>query len=328
MARGTSELVGKSWQISNIITALIVAVLSGLIVWWLTSPAPLVGEPVYKLEKTGKFIAKSGSTYFYKVTLSNQGKKPADNISVTIFSKKMILSDISATTSNTNPEVERFFYGRNGASAYIPNLRPSEAIVFWISFVGDESDSVRVGAASDDGVVREVSPVTPKESLRNNPWILFIGLILYVGLVFYSRKFVYKFVSRRMGKEYYHGSTNNAGFLLLHARLFEEAEDAFGAAIKKGEAGPAVISNFGLAMFMTGKESEGEALIDAAAKWVGREPDAAVVYLNQAIVETIKGSQVSAKWLQEKANGNSILSKYISRSALVRGILPAISKSI
>jgi len=115
---------------------------------------------------------------------------------------------------------------------------------------------------------------------------------------------------------------NNAGFLLLHSGLTEEATQIFSLAIMKGRFDQLTLSNFALCHAVKGDIGKAKALLKAASfiKRVGHTR--AVVLFNEALIHLLNNDKDKTLSLLRQAIklSPSAIKQYCQKSVLLDGV--------
>jgi len=141
---------------------------------------------------------------------------------------------------------------------------------------------------------------------------ILIGLFSFIYLRYLQKKGLFDRMS----------NPNNAGFLLLHSGLTEEATQIFSLAIMKGRFDQLTLSNFALCHAVKGDIGKAKALLKAASfiKRVGHTR--AVVLFNEALIHLLNNDKDKTLSLLRQAIklSPSAIKQYCQKSVLLDGV--------
>lgn len=320
-ARGIAA-IEPNWLL-NFVTALIVAIVAGVVVWLLTKPEPNSASVTYEINETGTFISTPESLHFFTTIFRNSGKTAATGLVVDIGSSaNSYLTNYSVTTSATKPKVNWSVVNKNRIRAEIPVLKPQEVIKFSIGYKSKEKIEFKVFASNNNGVVEEFVPESQGSNFRDNPYVLYGSFLLFALASFVINLFIRKYLRRIIGRTHlgFSGS-NNSAFLLMHSGNFSDAKNILLHALSNERSQPIILSNYALILALEGKLEKAEDLISAIIPWVSEGTHMeSVVEFNRIIISILGGNDMSEELLK-LSEENEDIKKYISFSKLIKTLI-------
>lgn len=319
MAMRIQRTAEEKNRIATLASSLIVAVISGLIVWWLTKPIDFSSSVVFDLEETGSFSTSPEGKYFYRLNIENRGLATGLGLKVVLNpGQGSKTSDVAILTSATKPAVSAQKAADGRLNIIIPSLKPGENISTSISIVGGAKPSPSVLAAMDNGKIKQLEKASFRD-LFKEPLFAFFGLTIFA----IGSQILFRIVRRRIWKiyenSYIFNDANNIAFVLLHAGQIKEAREILYRAISGGDPGIIALSNYAVALAQSGDIASASRIIQGAKTWmIGEGHPQSVVLFNEAIIELMEG-KIKKEELVERFSANSELSKYLDRSALING---------
>ena len=269
MATNVTHRAGwqQSW-IVNTATVLVVTVLAGLVVWWITGPPSSNASANYLLTNTGSFSAPNSGKFFYTLDLENSGRMASNDITLTIQAPtSAVVEDFSINTSATRPKIGSINREPSRVSLLIPSLRPDEIIRISISYRSPSQPSIKVVAVSSNSVIH-ARKSKGLELLRNQPWILMLLFIGYASTSYYMSILVRKFLYRKMNDlGFYLKDSNNSAFILIHAGEWPEAKQILESALRQVRGCAYELSNYAVTLAQSGKVEAAKAVIEALRPW-------------------------------------------------------------
>lgn len=304
----------------NTVTALLVAVLSGILVWVFTR-TPISKEGlVYTINKSGGFSGLQGKDIsIYKIAVANRGNQKAENVSISI-SRGGVLDKFQVSFRRPKPEGAKLNKQASATYISIPSFLPTDRSFISALYVGGAGEPI-VSIRSNNGVGERIFPEEAGSSLLSNPWRFFGFLLVFavgvVGSRWLSASLVTVFNPRFLISD-----RNNAAFLLIHSGLFGLAKDVLESALRSGNSGPIVLSNYAVAHSLLGDQQESGRLISSAFDWATTKHEKAVVYFNSFIYRHNIGDIAGSKDdLKKSAQLSDSIKVYCARSFLVKNIM-------
>lgn len=323
MAQSEGSQPNKTWA-TNAVTAFAIAVVSGLLVWWLTKPPQQSGKPVYTIDEIGQFSSKRGNHHFFKIKLSNEGRSTSNGISLLIEPNdpNAVLSESSVTKSKTNPNIKMFEYSGNRLNSQVISLKPSEYVIYWISYKSKNGIKIDVDATYEDGIVEEFKEYSLKDKIKDSPVLIFLLLIAYVAASFGIQKLVSAHFKKRRDEysknyAYDHEAINNSSFILLHSGNSNDAQNLLWEALRQGNGSPYELANYALAITANGRIQDGKALLRTIKKWSKIDHEKSVIDFNISVADLIAGDASAYDRLKLQCNESEEIKRYFENSALI-----------
>jgi hypothetical protein len=297
----------------NAVSALFVAVVSGLLVWWLTRAPPQQEGLVYRTSPPVSFATGQITYTFTTVRVLNMGDAPARQVLILITHPHMAkLEGYRITTSRSRPSTHVNVRPSEAVQVSAPALLPSEQINVSVLYTSKASFKPELVIKSANALAR---PYEPPES---NIWIQRLQLFVALLIVAVAPLIAGSIVRRNMGILLdLWPSKNDAGFMMLHAGLADEARSILAEAVKTGIHGSLAFSNYGAALAILGEHARAEALIATAWGWARTPNQRGTVLLNRSIAEFCSGDVGAALDSMKQAKRTSkMVELYFHKSKL------------
>ena len=319
MAINTSDRTSwpQSW-IANAATVLVVTILAGVVVWWLTGPPSSNASANYSLTSTGSFFSPNSGKFFYTLDLENPSTMAANDITLALQAPPSAnIEDLSITTSATHPKIGSVNRDSNRISLSIPSLRPDEIIRVSISYRSASQPDVKVVAVSSNALIH-ARKSKGLEFVRDKPWLLVILFISYAVASYYISRFVRQALYRKMNDfGFYLKNANNSAFILIHAGDWPEAKQILESTLRQGKGGAYELSNYAVTLAQSGKIETALAIVKTLKLWTNDNTHLKdVIIFNEYIINRINGENVVSKEFDSLLNKNPELKKYYERSKL------------
>ena len=270
------------------ISTLVVTVVGGIGVYYYTKEPDIKKSEsiVYYVNKSANFKGQQEEIAFSSIRVLNKGGVSAKNISIQLSTKDAFIKDMSIDSDSKIQETSRSI-DAHSVKLLLSTLLPNEEVSVNVLLSKGESPSINVRSDSSLGVNGFETPIesSAKEKI-NKASILFVpltGLLLSVVLTFTIIRL------KRQGLMF-STSQNNAGFLLMHNGLIDEALGIFNAAILKGQYDVLVLSNLALCKSIKGDNDAAKKLLRAANFTKVSGHPKAVVMFNDALISLLNGS--------------------------------------
>jgi len=312
------------------VCSLIVMVLSGVAVYYLTKepPPPQPQERlVYDIEEPVIFEAQATRFALLSVRIGNLGDLTAENVNVGIvFEDNTEIIDMGVTLS-TEP-VGKFTIITSTEKVIefqVPALTPDEVVLVSLMLNEEPTQDPIVGVKSDnstgmEGFLARSVQIDSAPSRESTIKIvsIFIG---YVVLLF----LLYRLMKRLRSRSY--RSVNNTAFLYIHKGLADKAKKMLSSDIESRGGDSYSLANYALCLALDRDFSEAEKTLDAAEFLVSsrREPFAstkqekAVVLFNRSLLLLLQDKTSEGLNFMKKATELSprAISGYCSYSVVV-----------
>lgn len=297
----------------NAISALVVAIVSGLLVWWLTRPPANQEGLIFKQSTAVSFDVGKQAYTFSSVRVANTGDAPAKDVTLTVLnSKGATLESHSVATSRSRPMVYIRRNSQGFLTVTLPVLLPSEALDLAVLYTARGPVVPEVIVKSSNSLAKRYLPQA------SNPWSERLRLFFAFLIVAIVPVFLAKMARRNMGIFLdLMPSKNDSGFLILHSGLAKEASDIFGEAIKSGSNGSLILSNYGASLAILGEHDRADRLIYTAEEWAKTPNQRGTVLLNRAIAEFCVGKVDQAlDSMKDAKRASTGIETYFRRSKL------------
>jgi hypothetical protein len=274
------------------ISTLVVTVLGGVAVFYATKePDDRKTERlVYSVNQPATFSGGTQDVAFSSVKLENVGGVAAKRVSIRLGLSSAEIRDLSVTAGAGIKELKRDRGTRELSVAY-ETLLPSETITFNLLLSKSERPVIEI--RSEASLARErnsLKDISESPTSRINAIVekavpatgVLITLLMAATGVLYLR--VRGFTS----------SKNNAGFLLLHHGLVDDAESTLRSAIGDGDFAQVTLSNYALCRALRGQFDQARGLLRAAAFRGATKHSRAVVTFNEGLVRLLEGDKAGA----------------------------------
>lgn len=306
------------------IASLLVTTLGGVAVYYFTKePDDKKNEKlVYEINKSAEFIGGEKEISFSSFTIKNLGGVAAKNVVISLMLKEAEINDIAINSSIGLKEKSRE-KTKNSLKITYSNFMPNEKVT--INLILSKQEKPTVDVRSDLSLGQDSSELIlvnsnfldlNKASEKIVPVSALLVLCLF--LIFYIRWVKYI----KGAKFFNHTSKNNAGFVLLHSGLTDQAEKIFLSAIDNGEYSQLTLSNLALCQAIKGEFNTADALLKATNFDTESKHGKAVVLFNKALIKLIVGDkQASQELLKESIQLSSKeIKRYCQLSILLDGV--------
>jgi hypothetical protein len=247
---------------------------------------------IYSLQQTASFKGGKQHLTFSAIGVANEGGVAAKRVFIAVALKEAEIRDLSIDASAGSREVSREIKSKRVQLGY-ETLLPGESIMVNLLLSSPEKPSVSVRSDATFGIERPFGTKPSPPSSRLNE--LFEYLVPLTGALFAVFSALAVFLLRRHGYlELLVPNRNNAGFLLLHHGLVDDAEVVLTGAMHSGNYDPFTLSNLALCKALKGKHEPAKQLIRAAnfRETVGHTK--AVTLFNEALMFLTGGNKNEA----------------------------------
>lgn len=293
------------------LVSLLVTVAGGLAIYHFTKEPELSKKEnlEYSISKGGVFEGGSSKLALLSINLENSGGVAAENVDVMLSFEKAEVKDISLDSHTGSKDSKREITDKS-ASLVFERVLPTESLTINLLLSSPETPKISIRSTASIAKIKELQ-LSRKAKVNSflELGIPFAGLLLLLSLLS-----MLKFV-RGSGTELT-VSKNNAGFLLMHAGLVDQAHDIFSSAIADGRYDALTLSNFSLCKALKGDIEAAQKLSMAANYrdliWHGK----AVVLFNEALTLIAQNKNDEAYEKLEKSISKSpkTIRKYCNRS--------------
>ncbi|HBM1867961.1 tetratricopeptide repeat protein [Acinetobacter nosocomialis] len=271
------------------LASLFVTVVGGVTVYYATKePDEKKNEKlVYEISRSAEFISQEKQISFSTVTIRNLGGVVAKNVVISVNLKEADINDVAINTNIGLKETTQEIKKKSLKVTYA-NFMPNEKVT--INLIISKAEKVEVDVRSESSLGQDSSQLLQDNSFAENTSkknILLYSLLIILLLLWYL--VVFKFVKHRKFK-----SQNNAGFVLLHSGLTDQAEKLFLLAIDNGDYCEFTLSNLALCQAIKGNYDKAEALLKATNFATKSKHGRAVVLFNKSLIKLIESNKDEA----------------------------------
>lgn len=302
---------------------LIVTIVSGLAVWWLTAN-PLSSNASERLVYTHETISilknEQGELQVVTIRLANAGAKAAKNVSGNVqFPSGVNITEMHAKSSaDSSIKLDRQQGSDHRFRLEVSSLAPSEIITISILVRGTQIAPIS-NFRSDETIATQVNFANIFDdenkwysSKANSALIISIFVLIQLAINVVILKNLKKLIFLR-------GSANNSAFVLMHHGAVADAERILESQIeKRGSAFE--VANFGLAIALKGDYERANCYLRAAEWWSNNRKNVnSLIHFNAAIIESIKGNDDECVKLLNKSfeTDRKEIEKYIAMTKLL-----------
>ncbi len=304
--------------ITTAITGVLVAVLSGVAVWYLTFEKAKSEGVEYEISNTGQFGDGPNRLIFANVLIKNSGNIKAEKIDIDIAeanNKDIAEFQIKKSSSLIN---EKSFKTENKSLRIeINKLLPGESLSAGLLFRGSNKIYLDISGRTNEKIVVKSKKIKPSE---NNKYYLFIFLSCFAFLAINARNLT-KFLFKKY--VYFHSpSRNNSAFLMMHSGFEKEASAILESAIKGGECTPYEFANFALCKELEGEPDQANRLLDLARRWASTNREAAFVRFSAFIIHAKRGNEdLASENLEKSIELEKAIKRYCTDSVIASDII-------
>lgn len=273
------------------IASLLVTVLGGVAVFYATKePDEKRNEKlVYSLNQTAQFRGGSQDVAFSSLTLSNVGGVAAKHVSILISLDVSEIKDLAVSASKGLREVTRDRTAKSLRIVY-ESILPKDEVTINLLLTKPELATVDVRSDASLGEDRKQLGVGDKVQKSNVNTIFAMLVPATGGLAGLLMAVSFRYL-RRQGFYDRRTDQNNAGFLLLHNGLTDEAESTLSIAVREGRFDQLTLSNYALCKAVRGQFDQAKGLLRAAKFRERSGHGKAVVLFNEGLIQLLQGDK-------------------------------------
>lgn len=276
------------------IATLIVTVLGGIAVYYFTKePDEKKTEKlIYSVQQSASFTGGNQDLAFTTVKVENYGGVAAKRVMLMVTFKVAQIKDSALEMNAGSKEVAREIKPRSIGLTY-ETLLPNESITLnlMLSSVEKPVVSVRSDASLGSEKSLETVPASPKTKIN----VFLERSVPITGVLLVLSIFPLLVLLRRRGlAEAISLDRNNAGFLLLHHGLVDDAAAVLDGALHSGRYDAFTLSNLALCKALKGEHDQAKQLLRAANFREESGHAKAVILFNEALVSLVIGNKDDA----------------------------------
>lgn len=303
-----------------------VTVLAGVLIYYLTreSPAPPPAERlVYSIDTPVTFESDQTRLSFTNIRLRNIGDVSAENVivGVDLPSGVGLIDTQVILSSGPGGRFEFDYAGSADIRIVIPVLTPEESATITLLTDAAVPELPTVGVKSDSSTGFLATVVASQTQFDNKTEVIgvlvllafLVQLLLLPLLIPKIRTLIRRAVPPSK-------SVNNTAFVLLHQGLTDDAVNLLERSIEESGGEPFTLSNYALALGLSGNAQKADAILAAADFWAAENKHAkAVVAFNRSILCFSAAQESEGVKLMKIAISlsKSEIIKYLKYSALV-----------
>lgn len=302
------------------LASLLVTVIGGVAVYYATKePDEKKNEKlVYEINKSAEFIGGEQEISFSTLTIQNLGGVPAKNVIVSITLKEADIKDVSINTNIGLKEKSQEIKKKSLKVIY-GNFMPDEKVM--INLILSKAEKPEIDVRSDSSLGQDgnnLVQTTKKANFLNR----LSEKIVPLSAMLVTFLFTWIFIKSKGVTLLNLKSRNNAGFVLVHSGLTDQAEKIFLLAVDHGDYSRVTLSNLALCQAIKGNTNKAEALLKATDFDVESKHGKAVVLFNKALIKLIENEKQEALDYLKQAIQLSPkeIRKYCKLSILLDGV--------
>jgi hypothetical protein len=275
-AKISAEKPSFGWKdavLGGLIT-LIVTVLAGVAVWYVTKNPEKNEHLVYRLENPASFISQGMGVTFSVLNLRNDGDVRASGVLIEakipknakILNKSIIFQ--SGTSSNYSDKSDQ-----ENLKIFVNSFLPKDKMTLSVLISGQSKVSLQYSVVSSESIAeidRNADTIGGGKGISTKFFILSLAtLTLFQLLIIQFLNYIRfksrekQFNSRRVPDSSFSSSRNNIGFIFMHNGMIKEAERLFRDDIDAGTAELMTISHYGVTLLLQGNQ-EGHKYLECA----------------------------------------------------------------
>lgn len=278
---------------------LIVTIIGGIVVYYVTKEPPsetFKEQLLYSWEKPLNFKSDERELSIAGLKLGNLGNEPATSVvAVLEFDEKVKILDKSVSlSSGPAGEYECKVNSGNKLTINFPSLTPGEIANISLLLQNKDIPEPIIGIKSNKTTGQPGLLLPSKEPEKTKKDEVRDLLTIFIPIAALLQVFLLIFLKPRLRsilrKTIPTGtSLNNTSFLYLHAGLVEQAEKLLEDGIAQKGADPHMLSNYGLSLFLNGKDELSEKNFRAAEFYAEEKHENAVMLFSRSIVKLKNG---------------------------------------
>ncbi|MFC7052850.1 tetratricopeptide repeat protein [Hansschlegelia quercus] len=285
---------GVSREITiNIVVGLVVAIVSGIIIWaatredgWFSGKEKLT----YRANYIEGFQSISKRYGFLEVVLRNSGRKTSPTSRIFIkFSDGTTIIERKANLSSGLPVTETDDKSKGAVIDFVaPILAAGEEFTTSILFEGAQSVRPEIVVKNDNGLAEENNS---KEN-KSISMLTIVPIVMALVCVILTYIFLANVVRKKL---FVQQSLNNTAFLFLQKKMVNEAVDLLRNELLRSGFSQYELANYALALGLSGDHSSSERMFQLAEWWAFKGHAKAVVLYNKATLMIAQGNAEDAR---------------------------------
>lgn len=298
------------------VATLFVTVIGGIAVYYFTKePDDKKSERlVYSVQQSASFIGGNQDLTFVTVRVENMGGVAAKKVTLSSSFTSAQIKDFALDTNSGSKALSKEVKPNSIQLTY-ETLLPNEAINLNLMLSSPEKPMITVRSDASLGVEKSFETLSSTSKTKTNEFLKWsvpatgtlLVLLVSLLLVFIRRHGLFEFSSQ---------NKNNAGFLLLHHGLINEAMSVLNDAVLDGSYDALTLSNLALCKALKGEHDSAKQLLRAANFRERYGHIKAVILFNEALINLIFGNKDEAiiKLKEAIKNSPKEIRRYSQRS--------------
>lgn|SRR5574340_131570 len=276
------------------VATLVVTVLGGIAVYYFTKePDDKKTERlIYSVQQSASFTGGNQDVAFTIVKIQNHGGIAAKRVILTITFKTAQIKDFALDTNTGSKEVAREIKPRSIGLTY-ETLLPNESVTLNLLLSAAEKPVVSIRSDASLGSEESLDAFLASPKAKVNEFLELSVPITGAVLVLLAA-FLAIFFRRSGVFETMSSDKNNAGFLLLHHGLVDDATVVLNSALHSGRYDAFTLSNLALCKALKGEHDQAKQLLRAANFRERHGHVKAVILFNEALISLVVGNKDDA----------------------------------
>lgn len=302
------------------VASLAVSVIGGVVVYYFTKEpdANKTERLVYSVQQAASFRGGARDVAFTALSIENEGGVAAKHVTVLVAFKTAEIRDVGIEAGGGSRETARQLKANTLQITY-ESLLPNETITLALLLSAPEKPVVSVRSDATLGIERPAdSSVSPRTSKINRVLQYMVpltgalvGVMTVLGAAVARRSGLLETVNK-----------NNAGFLMLHYGLADDALLILSSALRAGRYDAYTLSNLALCHALKGQHEYADGLIRAAKFRPKIGHAASIILFNEGLIALNRGQKETAlnKLRQAYAISPARIRKYCKESVLLDSV--------
>jgi tetratricopeptide (TPR) repeat protein len=232
--------------------------------------------------------------------VKNFGTKPAHNVRI-VAELPRDFSIKEKTVASTSGPVANFndLSSSDRLNISTQVLTPGEQVTASMLIDGPGEPVLQIGVRSDDSLGRKGEDASVADGNKNAKVAAFVsGAAVFGAQMALMSLFLWRRRNLFAGKA---DRANNTAFVLLHQGLLDEATKLLKSHIEADGGTPVSLSNYALALGLSGDVKGAEQRLAAAEWWAANNTERSLVEFNRAVLEANNGDYAAAESALKKA---------------------------
>lgn len=301
----------------NTITALIVAVVSGVLVWVFTREPSQREGVTYSVTQGGSFGTGANRLSVFIISLQNEGAVRSQGLNIYVENPAGDkLESFESRFRTPKPNGVQYKRLPGGMNVFVPNFLTSDYASLSFLYRGENGVKPKISMRSSGGIGREKA-LASKSDHQNDPIELFALFMTFAGFVLFTRFGAKNIIN--IGPSF--NDLNNSAFILFHGGFVDKAQSMLDSSVSIGRTGPIILSNLAAIKAVLGDEETSRKLMRIANNWRKGKTDKSVVLFNEFIVLCVAGKALEgAEKLKAAIEMDKNVLSYCIKSEVVNNL--------